>query len=67
TRTPAAAGSFGLFAGLYALADGQLLAASTDSTMTFETTWLVRWPGFCDHARGCITRLARSRIRSTSS
>lgn len=31
TRTPAVAGSFGVFAGLYALDDRRLLAASTDS------------------------------------
>lgn len=34
TRTPAATGSFGLFAGLYELDGGQLLAASTDSIGT---------------------------------
>jgi phosphoribosylformylglycinamidine cyclo-ligase len=34
TRTPGVAGSFGLFAGLYEVGDGRLLAASTDSIGT---------------------------------
>lgn len=52
TRTPAAAGSFGLFAGLYALADGQLLAASTDSIGT--KLILARRAGRLQDAGACL-------------
>jgi phosphoribosylformylglycinamidine cyclo-ligase len=52
TRTPAVAGSFGLFAGLYELDGGRLLAASTDSIGT--KLMLARRAGRLQDAGACL-------------
>lgn len=57
TRTPAVAGAFGAFAGLYALDDGRLLAASTDSVgsklVLGRRGGRLRWCGM-DLAAHCV-------------